>query len=115
MYKISEVAKQTGLTTATLRYYEQIGLLQTKRKTNHYREFDDSDLDWLRFIENMKKTGMKLSEIKYFSNLKQLGAKSRQKRLELLEEQKVELIERIKEIEQSLNFLEEAKALTKNC
>lgn len=32
MYKISEVAKQTGLTTATLRYYEQIGLLQTKRK-----------------------------------------------------------------------------------
>lgn len=78
-------------------------------------EFDDSDLDWLRFIENMKKTGMKLSEIKYFSDLKQLGAKSRQKRLELLEEQKVELIERIKEIEQSLNFLEEAKALTKNC
>lgn len=115
MYKISEIARKTGLSTATIRYYEQMGLLETKRKANHYREFDDADLDWLTFIDNMKKTGMKLADIRHFSDLKQKGEETRQERLKLLAKQERELIQKRKEIEQSLRFLETTKEITQSC
>ena len=62
--KIKEVADASGFTAATLRYYEQIGLLpKTSRTPAGYRMYDQRTLDRLAFIARAKQLGCSLDEI----------------------------------------------------
>ena len=62
--KIKEVADASGFTTATLRYYEQIGLLpEASRTPAGYRMYDQRTLDRLAFIARAKQLGCSLEEI----------------------------------------------------
>ncbi len=62
--KIKEVADASGVTTATLRYYEQIGLLpEPSRTPAGYRVYDERTLDRLAFIARAKQLGCSLEEI----------------------------------------------------
>jgi DNA-binding transcriptional MerR regulator len=64
---ISELSKQSGLSTATIRYYEQIKLLpKAKRKANGYREYSENDLKQLYLIQQAQQVGFSLTEIKAF-------------------------------------------------
>ena len=71
-YIISEIAKITGLSVPTLRYYEELGLLSLKRNNSNYRIFTDDDLRWIEFINRAKATGMSLAKIidysKYYND-----------------------------------------------
>ena len=63
-FKIKEVARASGFTAATLRYYEQIGILPTATRTPAgYRTYDDRTLDRLAFIARAKQLGCTLEEI----------------------------------------------------
>jgi MerR family transcriptional regulator, copper efflux regulator len=62
--KIKEVADASGFTAATLRYYEQIGLLpEASRTPAGYRIYDQRTLDRLAFIARAKQLGCSLDEI----------------------------------------------------
>ena len=62
--KIKEVADASGFSAATLRYYEQIGLLPTASRTAAgYRTYDQRTLDRLSFIARAKQLGCTLDEI----------------------------------------------------
>jgi DNA-binding transcriptional MerR regulator len=62
--KIKEVADASGFTAATLRYYEQIGLLpEASRTAAGYRLYDQRTLDRLAFIARAKQLGCTLDEI----------------------------------------------------
>ncbi len=62
--KIKEVADASGFTAATLRYYEQIGLLpEALRTPAGYRLYDQRTLDRLAFIARAKQLGCSLEEI----------------------------------------------------
>lgn len=62
--KIKEVADASGFTAATLRYYEQIGLLpEASRTPAGYRLYDQRTLDRLAFIARAKQLGCSLEEI----------------------------------------------------
>lgn len=64
---ISELSKHSGLTTPTIRYYEQIKLLpKAKRKANGYREYSEDDLKQLFLIQEAQQVGFSLTEIKAF-------------------------------------------------
>ncbi|MGZ4768149.1 MAG: MerR family transcriptional regulator [Ilumatobacteraceae bacterium] len=63
-YKIKDVAARSGFTAATLRYYEEIGLLpESTRTAAGYRLYDDRTLDRLAFIARAKQLGCTLDEI----------------------------------------------------
>jgi MerR family transcriptional regulator, copper efflux regulator len=63
-YRIAEVATLAGVSAATLRYYEQIGLLPAASRTSSgYRMYDDSVVDRLAFISRAKQLGCSLEEI----------------------------------------------------
>jgi MerR family transcriptional regulator, copper efflux regulator len=63
-FQIAEVAQRSGFTPATLRYYEDIGLLApTSRTDAGYRLYDDTSLERLRFIARAKQLGCSLEEI----------------------------------------------------
>ncbi|MDV2856581.1 Cu(I)-responsive transcriptional regulator [Oceanimonas sp. CAM02] len=60
---ISKVARLTGLTAKTLRYYESIGLIpEPERTDNGYRSYNDSLLRRIRFIKNAREAGFNLDE-----------------------------------------------------
>lgn len=62
--RISDVARQSGFSAATLRYYERIGLLPPPlRAGNGYRRYDDGTLDRLAFIARARQLGCTLDEI----------------------------------------------------
>ncbi|WP_410453066.1 MerR family transcriptional regulator [Paenibacillus alvei] len=61
---IQEVTKQTGITVRTLRYYDQIGLLNPSAKTaGGHRIYSEDDLMKLKHIQFLKQMGFRLQEI----------------------------------------------------
>ena len=64
-YSISALARKTGLSIHTLRFYEKEGLIHPKRnETNGYREYGEYEVRELKLIRVMRKTGMSLEDIK---------------------------------------------------
>src|SRR4051812_16880221 len=63
--RIQEVAALLGLTTRTIRYYEELGLLEPAgRSGGDYRLFDADDVERLRFIKGLRDdAGFSLAEI----------------------------------------------------
>lgn len=62
--KIGQLAKKSGVTTKTIRYYELIGLLhETDRTDSGYRLYDEKDVERLIFIRKAKNLGFSLSDI----------------------------------------------------
>ena len=63
--KIGELARATGLTAKTIRFYEGEGLISDPPRTNSgYRAYADSDLIRVEFILKAKRLGLSLDEIK---------------------------------------------------
>lgn len=59
-----QLAKQTGLTTATIRFYEDEGLLpEPERSESGYRLYGDEYLTMIQFIQDTKALGYPLSRI----------------------------------------------------
>lgn len=65
LLRIQEVASELGLTTRSIRYYEELGLLSpAARSEGAYRLYDPSDIERLRFIKELRDdAGFSLAEI----------------------------------------------------
>jgi MerR family transcriptional regulator, repressor of the yfmOP operon len=65
LLRIQEVAATLGLTTRTIRYYEEVGLLEpAARSEGDYRLYDADDIERLRFIKGLRDdAGFSLAEI----------------------------------------------------
>ena len=63
--RVGELAKRSGLTVRALHYYEELGLLQTPRRTaSGHREYDEHALGKLQQIQSLQAIGMSLAEVK---------------------------------------------------
>ena len=100
MYTINELAKLAHISSRTLRYYDQIGLLKAQRKPDSdYRFYDDDAVNALQQILFFKSFGFSLAKIKEAMNL------SQQKRLALLEEQYQLLLEQQAQLNKMIHTL----------
>ena len=59
---IGDAAKAAGLPAKTIRYYEDIGLIDPARDTNGYRSFNDADVHKLRFLCRSRSLGFTIEE-----------------------------------------------------
>jgi DNA-binding transcriptional MerR regulator len=66
LLRINEVAAETGLTARSIRYYEEVGLLEpAARSDGDYRLYDSSDLERLLFIRSLRDdAGFSLAQIR---------------------------------------------------
>ena len=63
-YSIGQVAKQSGFSVETIRYYEKEGLLkEPDRKESGYRQYKQEAIIRLSFIQQAKELGFSLKEI----------------------------------------------------
>ncbi|MTW18660.1 MerR family transcriptional regulator [Rhodoplanes serenus] len=73
-FSIAEAASITGLSAHTLRYYEQIGLIDPVARRGGVRRYDDDDLRWLQFLVRLRATRMSMREMKRYAQLRRAGA-----------------------------------------
>lgn len=106
-YSISEVAEKMNLTIPTLRYYDNIGLLQKlKKDKSGNRTFTEEDIETVRVIQYLKKSGMQLNEIREFMDWCQQGDSTIEKRLNLFKKQKENVLSEIARLQETLNLIQ---------
>lgn len=100
-YSITELAHAFGVTTRTLRYYEELGLLAPKRSEGGQRIFTKKEYTQLILIFRGKKFGFQLDEIKEMIQLfdrDRTGKKQLERTIEYGKEKIGEVNERIEEL-----------------
>ncbi|MBI1684912.1 Cu(I)-responsive transcriptional regulator [Caulobacter hibisci] len=61
---IGQASKASGVTTKMIRYYHEIGLVQpASRSDSNYREYDERQINELRFIKRARSLGFSMEEI----------------------------------------------------
>lgn len=102
-YKIGQLANLVALSPRTIRYYEEIGLLNSiKRLEGGKRVYTDQDYQRLRFIKRLKHLGLSLAEMHELEDIYQIHRTNKKvlpRLLELLESHMEKIEERIRNLE----------------
>ena len=105
---ISEASRRYHVTADTLRYYERIGLLPpVNRSKSGFRDYTDSDRQWVSFIKCMRAAGIPVEALIDYVALFQQGDTTREARRQLLVEQREALRGRVEELQRTLDYLTE--------
>lgn len=105
---IAEVSRACSIPVDTLRYYERIGLLPpVNRSKSGFRDYTDSDRQWVNFIKCMRAAGIPVEALIDYVALFQQGDTTREARRQLLVEQREALRGRVEELQKTLDYLTE--------
>ena len=69
MYSIGEISKMFDLPISTLRYYDKEGLFPHLKRVNGVRKFSENEIETLRVIDCLKRSGLEIKDIKEYMNL----------------------------------------------
>jgi len=82
---IGRMARALGVSTHTLRYYEQAGLIRAvSRSGAGHRLYSPADIEWLRFVMRLKATGMPIARMQAIAALRARGIETAAERRALL-------------------------------
>ena len=100
--RIGELAARTGLTTKTIRYYEDIGIMPApSRAANGYRDYRPEAVDRLEFVRDAQASGLSLAEIASVLELRGQGRATCHHVVDLLGRHLVEMDRRIEAMQAS--------------
>lgn len=106
MYTMMQVCRKLDMTYQTLKYYCNEGLVpNVKRDKNNRRIFDERDVQWIKDLACLKKCGMSIQEMKDYLDLCLQGESTIPQRKELLYKKQQFLLESIKELEKSVEYI----------
>lgn len=105
MYTIGQVAEMFHLPISTLRYYDKEGFFPNLERKGNIRQFSDTELEAIRVIECLKKSGLEIKEIKQFFKWVSEGSSTYANRKNLFEFRKTAVEEEIKALEKTLAML----------
>ncbi|EKO3864585.1 MerR family transcriptional regulator [Vibrio rotiferianus] len=109
-YKISDLAKEFDITTRSIRFYEDVGLIEPERKGN-IRVYQRRDKIRLKLILRGKRLGFSLAEIRELFELYDTQQSDGQllKMLTIIDEKQAHLQQQLDDISVVMNELETAK------
>ena len=101
MYSIGQLSKHTGVSTQTIRYYERIGLLpDPMRASNGYRQYNNTDIERLKFITRARQLDFSLDDIDEILALKEQHEAPCHYVMELMKQQMQAIQQRIIDLQQ---------------
>jgi DNA-binding transcriptional MerR regulator len=105
--KIGELAKRSGLSAYTIRYYERIGLLPyADRDRSSQRDYDASILIWIEFLGRLKTTGMPIRDMLRYAELRERGVGTEAERRDMLEQHRERVRVHVADLQASLLVLD---------
>jgi len=110
---IAEAALATGLTTHTLRYYEQIGLIEPVPRRSGQRVYGEAEMRLIHFVLKLRCTGMSMRDIQEYVRLRRLGEtpESIRQRGDLLARHAAKLRDQLTDLTETIARLDEKIAL----
>ena len=105
MYTIGQISEMFNIPISTLRYYDKEGLFPHLERKGNIRYFSDNELEALRVIDCLKRSGLEIKDIKQFFVWVTEGTGSYGKRKELFETRKAAVEEEINVLEKTLAML----------
>jgi DNA-binding transcriptional MerR regulator len=100
---ISEVAARYQLTPATLRYYEQQGLIPPIARTKAgNRTYSNEDVNWIEFIKCMRDSGLSIESLAEYTKLYQKGDETLEARQAILIVEYKKLLEKQQQINETV-------------
>ncbi|HHY2673284.1 MerR family transcriptional regulator [Bacillus toyonensis] len=107
-YTIGQVAKMHHLTISQIHYYDRQGLFPfLQRNEKGDRVFNEEALKYLEMILCLKKTGMPIQKIKQFIDWSMDGESTILQRLELMKQQKINVLQHIQDTEKNLKKIQQ--------
>lgn len=107
MYTIGQIAEMFSLPISTIRYYDKQGLFPNLERTSGIRRFSEREVETLRIIECLKKSGLEIKDIKKYMDWCVEGNSTLPQRKEMFEKQRKTVeaeIEHMKKVLDMLNF-----------
>ena len=107
-YTVSEVSAQTGLSAHTLRWYEQVGLLDpVNRDAAGRRRYSEDDLGRLGFLLKLRSTGMPVRDMIRFVELSRLENDAGvAEKLQILVDHRERVLAQINALQEDLKVIE---------
>lgn len=105
MYTIGQVSEMFGLPVSTLRYYDSQGLFPEMTRVSGIRRFSEKELETLRLIECLKKSGLEIKDIKQFIDWCTQGSSTFPQRREMFLKQREAVEVEIVRMNQVLDML----------
>ena len=103
---IKEVSEKYHISQDTLRYYERIGMIPAVSRTaGGIRDYQEKDLHWVELAICMRSAGLPIEAMIEYVKLYQMGDSTFAARLQLLQEQRENLLEQRKQIDATLDRL----------
>lgn len=104
---IKQVADLFGLTAATLRYYESVGLIPyVRRNDNGARDYTQDDIKWIEFIKCMRDAGLSIEALNEYTALFIKGDRTISARKNILLNERGKLIGKRNEYDQLIKKLD---------
>ena len=104
---IGQLAKESGVRTDTIRYYEQLGLIHPEGRSDAgYRLYSEDSIRLVQFVRRSKDLGFKLAEVKTLLSLKASETATCQDMLERTDEKLDEARQNIKQLNKMHDALE---------
>ncbi len=101
-YPIGELSRMVNLSQRTIRYYEEIGLLQSIRRIEHgKRVYTDDDVRRLKFINKLKVLGLSLAEMVELEKIYRSQKNNREvipKLIAILDERAIQIDDRLTQL-----------------
>ena len=105
--KIGDLARRSGFSTHTIRYYERIGLLpKASRASSNHRDYDETILTWITFLKALKTTGMPVRDMVRYAVLRTGGEASGPERCALLVGHRAKIRAHLAELQACLSVLD---------
>ncbi|MEW7009007.1 MULTISPECIES: Cu(I)-responsive transcriptional regulator [unclassified Lentilitoribacter] len=109
---IGYASEQSGLPPKTIRYYEDINLIKPARAGNGYRDYSDTDIHRLKFLQRSRSLGFTIDECRLLLSLYDDDQRASS-------DVKLIAVSKIEEIDQKISELQSLKetlaSLAKNC
>ena len=105
MYTIGQVSEMYNLPISTLRYYDKEGFFPNLMRKGNIRYFSEKEIEDIREIESLKRSGLEIKDIKQFFRWVMEGPSSYGKRKEMFETRKAAVEDEIKAMERTLALL----------
>lgn len=110
---INEIAKITGISTHTIRFYEKSGLIEGKRdesiKSNNYFHYDEETIEKLEFISEAKSVGFTIREIGQVIDAWYNNKFTQEEKISILNEKLLSLEQKLSEIKEMKSKIEAFK------
>lgn len=105
---IGELSKKTGLSKDTIRFYEKMGLIESKARqagTRTYMEFSSEMLERIVLIRQGKSLGFTLNEIKHLIETWGKGSMPIAEKLKVIDLKLEEIGEKMRQLEEIKTYL----------